>query len=250
MGPQAIKKIKAVLRRDERTHDANVRRKMDLIRREHLGNTYLPKLPHLAATIDGGVKPSIDDFLNFPTVHKNWLDVDTRTDIDDASWKEHLAQVEVDLVNFREQERVFAIRHILAATTGTSFGDLSTLSASYPPLDYPPSFFTRLTSQSICRSKEGQVVFVPYPESHSWTTLYSRPPVFGEWPCLSPTTVAATRTLLQFAGMDETTATIEDLEQQQLQGRRFLEINLPHPRAAMTWNQLVSPFSPFETLEY
>jgi hypothetical protein len=252
-----VKKVVSVLarvqkRRIEDEHRETRNARCRLVR------PYIKKLPKRGSAIRRGVQPLLQDFYNFSTVKEKWIDPVSGTDIDDDAWNEHLPQVEVDLANFREEQRVLAIRRIIAAKEDTPIGRLCNLSATYPPRRYPPSFFAKLTSHDIFSIGHGEVKLVPYPVSHHWRKSLSgqfvrRPRRIG----VNRRTVITIRALLRAAGLESKTATIEDLEDVQRGGRSFVWRNDPvegERTVCRTWDKLVgfssSPYRRFLTKAY
>jgi hypothetical protein len=209
-----------------------------------------PYCDELVESLDAGeVNPVASQVVSFPSVHSAFVADQTAIAIDENSWDEHLPQIMADVAKFREDDRIRMIRTILRATTDVALSSLPTDSASYPPSKYDTVFFNKITSRTLFNthlwrdgSPNGHLV--SYPASHSfrdnglpqdkgYTTLSAEP---------SRATVAILRSLLASAGLDEETATPEDLTRAQGSGSFMWKENTVKKggQVLFNWKDLVS----------
>lgn len=91
-----------------------------------------------------GILPSWSEFSDFEVIKALWHPEDAQ--LDDTTWDEQEPTVEQALIDFAERVRIYAIRNILAATSGKPLGKISSSPAKYPRETYDEIFFSRATS--------------------------------------------------------------------------------------------------------
>jgi hypothetical protein len=227
----------------ERIHELRKRESA----RSRLVEPYCLKLVKSLNT--GGVNPTFDEVKGFSSVCSAFVTDRTAVGINEDSWEEHLPQIMADVAKFREDHRIRTIRTILHATTDVPLSSLPSDSASYPPSKYDTVFFNKITSRTLFntrlwRDRRRNRHLVSYPASHSfrdnglpqdkgYTTLSAEP---------SRATVAILRSLLASAGLDEETATPQDLTRAQGSGSFMWKENTVKKggQVLFKWEDLVS----------
>lgn len=133
--------------------------------------------------------------------------------LDESAWKEKLDNIVEEVAAYRKTSRVEAIRIILCATTDTPLRKLSTDPSDYPESEYDNTFFSLVSSI---------FVGVLYDEGARWPRWFAVPfPVAlhlgpeDEVPELKMNAqgVATLRAILDLGGLDEETATTDDLDE-------------------------------------
>ncbi|BGP73052.1 hypothetical protein NBRC10513v2_006456 [Rhodotorula toruloides] len=173
---------------------------------------------------------------------KGWLGKDDPL-FDDELWADRLPLIEAALDDYADGVRVKAIRKILSVTAGVQLETLSTKREDYPRSKYDDGFFRKPTSlvsvaaQGFSYYRVRQTRLVPFPECMEGRgegdTHYSL--AYG----IDKRQVYFIRMILDVAGLDEATATTDDLDNL---GTRFRWTNAESAQRrekAYTWTDLV-----------
>lgn len=177
---------------------------------------------------------------------KAWLGKDDPL-FDDELWADRLPLIEAALDDYADGVRVKAIRKILSVTAGVQLETLSTKREDYPRSKYDDCFFRKPTSlvsvaaQGFSYYRVRQTRLVPFPECMEGRgegdTHYSL--AYG----IDKRQVYFIRMILDIAGLDEATATTDDLDNL---GTRFRWTNAESAQRrekAYTWTDLVRSLS-------
>ncbi|BGP34634.1 hypothetical protein JCM10296v2_006456 [Rhodotorula toruloides] len=159
--------------------------------------------------------PPLDDLLYSPSLEP-LLGPDSPT-WDEATWNAHLPTLEQVFDRYQQELRVLAIRLIISATTGIRRSQLSRRLADYPQDKFEAAFFARPTSLFIVKGQSSgryglrPLVVASFPlclqaDSRKWSPKTSLRLSIDE------RQVMFTRMILDAAGLDEKTATTDDLD--------------------------------------
>lgn len=152
--------------------------------------------------------PRFEPFKQLASVKPLWLPEDAATLVDEA-WESSLPAINRDIAAYRPSLRVQAITTILAATRDVPINSFSTDPVDYPEDEYDEIFFQRITSLFFS-STDGEGI-APFPACFSFAPTTDYAVYLRAY--LQPLHVNIIRALLEAAGFDEETATIEDFNE-------------------------------------
>jgi hypothetical protein len=183
----------------------------------------------------------LSDLLDSPTL-RPLLGPDSPS-FDAHSWNTHLATIERAIDQYDVEVRVLAIRLIPSATSDMPLSQLSRESSDYPADKFDESFFKRATSAFIVWERTGGIFASGRFRGHAFPKclrVQSRniSPKQVLRNALNRRQVLFVRLIIKAAGLDEATASIDDLDACEA---RFKWTNAPvtRRRAWYSVNELV-----------
>lgn len=189
--------------------------------------------------------PRFDAFLKLDSVRSMWYPLDAV--VDKPNWTQKLASVDEDAQSYRKTRRTEAIRVILAATNGVELDTLPTHSRAYEDENkFGEAFFKRITSlfmhENIDLDDDDAPItydIVPFPDCLALSTSTDPDVDYKLAKVKTARQVVVIRILLGLAGLEEDSATREQLDEV---GRRFRWIDHPvkiYRKAKGTWLEVV-----------
>ncbi|GAA5900248.1 uncharacterized protein JCM6883_002785 [Sporobolomyces salmoneus] len=187
------------------------------------------------------VFPSFDQFARLKSIKALWHDEGAV--VNDEIWRKNRSKLFEELDTFVEQNRIEAIRYILAANRGLS----STSSLSKDPADYPEetfgsSFFSRSTSLFVHHTPTGSGTYTI--AIGPWPYITTRPFYQGSYSLqylISPRHIAIFQALAAAAGLKAEQIDVPALD---ALGDHFIWTNDPRKsirklRIHLSWTELL-----------